>query len=168
MNFVKLNYSIEELKDILKTMALITVKTTSWIYGDDMGSFENIKMYIDHKINTKPITYLMYDGEMIFAYLTLSINNKVLNIEYIQILKDYINYSSTMMMFLKAITIEYFVNQDNVDKVEYYISKKNDLSQHNFPKYSKSKIEMKNSFMYELDLKHPFLVKLINRCKHEG
>ena len=47
------------------------------------------------------------------------------------------------MTILKAVTLEYLVNQDNVDKVVYYISKKNDLSQHNFAKYLKkqSRIE---------------------------
>ena len=33
MNFIKLDYSIKEIDDILKNMALITVETTSWIYG---------------------------------------------------------------------------------------------------------------------------------------
>lgn len=69
------------------------------------------------------------------------------------------------MTILKAVTLEYLANQDNVDKVVYYISKKNDLSQYNFAKYSKSRVEMKNSFTYELDLYHSFIVKILNRCK---
>ena len=36
MNFVRLDYSIKEIDDILKKMALITVETTSWIHGDHM------------------------------------------------------------------------------------------------------------------------------------
>lgn len=165
MNLVKLNYKTNELDDILKTMALITIETMSYIYGDDMGSSKNIKMYIDYKKKEKPLTYLMYDGNKMFAYLTLSINNKILNIEDIHILKDYRNNSSTMIMILKAITIEYLANKERVDKVVYYINKKNYLSQHNFAKYSKSRIEMKNSFMYELDLEHPFVKKILNRFK---
>ena len=47
MTLVKLDYSVNNIDDILKTMALLTVETTSWIYGDDMGLPENIKMYID-------------------------------------------------------------------------------------------------------------------------
>lgn len=164
MNFIKLDYSVKEIDDILKTMALITVETTSWIYGEDMGSDENIKMYIEHKKKAVPTTYLMYDCEKIFAYLTLSISDNILNIEDIHILKDYRNNSSTMMMLLKAITKEYVENQEKVSKVVYYISKINELSQHNFAKYSKSRIEKKNSYMYELDLEHPFILKMINRC----
>ena len=165
MNFIKLDYSVKEIDDILKTMALITVETTSWIYGEDMGSDENIKMYIEHKKKAVPTTYLMYDCEKIFAYLTLSISDNILNIEDIHILKDYRNNSSTMMMLLKAITKEYVENQEKVSKVVYYISKINELSQHNFAKYSKSRIEKKNSYMYELDQEHPFILKMINRCK---
>ena len=165
MNFVRLDYSIKEIDDILKKMALITVETTSWIHGDHMGSSENIKMYIEHKKKIKPITYLMYDDEKMFAYLTLSINNKILYIEDMHILKDYRNNTKIMTMFLKAITIEYIANTDKVDKVVYYINKKNDLSQHNFAKYSKSRTEMKNSFKYELDLEHPFILKMINKFK---
>ena len=164
MNFIKLDYSVKEIDDILKTMALITVETTSWIYGVDMGSDENIKMYIEHKKKVMPTTYLMYDCEKIFAYLTLSITDSILNIEDIHILKDYRNNSSTMMMILKAITKEYIANKEKVNKVVYYISKINELSQHNFAKYSKSRIEKKNSYMYELDLEHPFILKMINRC----
>ena len=164
MKFIKLDYSVKEIDNILKTMALITVETTSWIYGEDMGSSENIKMYIDHKKKAMPITYLMYDSEKMFAYLTLSIADNILNIEDIHILKDYRNNSSTMMMLLKAITKEYVENQEKVSKVVYYISKINELSQHNFAKYSKSRIEKKNSYMYELDLEHPFILKMINRC----
>ena len=164
MNFIKLDYSIKEIDDILKTMALITVETTSCIYGEDMGSDENIKMYIEHKKKEVPTTYLMYDGEKMFAYLTLSITDSILNIEDIHILKDYRNNSSTMMMILKAITKEYIANKEKVNKVVYYISKINELSQHNFAKYSKSRIEKKNSYMYELDLEHPFILKMINRC----
>ena len=70
-----------------------------------------------------------------------------------------------MMTILKAVTLEYLANQDNVDKVVYYISKKNDLSQYNFVKYSKSRVEKKNSYMYELDLEHPFILKMVNRYK---
>ena len=164
MNFIKSDYSVNEIDDILKTMALITIETTSWIYGEDMGSDENIKMYIEHKKKAVPTTYLMYDCEKIFAYLTLSIADNILNIEDIHILKDYRNNSSTMMMLLKAITKEYVENQEKVNKVVYYISKINELSQHNFAKYSKSRIEKKNSYMYELDLEHPFILKMINRC----
>lgn len=164
MNFIKLDYSVKEIDDILKTMALITVETTSWIYGEDMGSDENIKMYIEHKKKAVPTTYLMYDCEKIFAYLTLSIADNILNIEDIHILKDYRNNCSTMMMLLKAITKEYVENQEKVNKVVYYISKINEISQHNFAKYSKSRIEKKNSYMYELDLEHPFILKMINRC----
>ena len=165
MNFIKLDYSVKEIDDILKIMALITVETTSWIYGEDMGSSENIKMYIEHKKKAMPITYLMYDGEKMFAYLTLSISDSILYIEDVHILKDYRNNSVTMMMILKAITKEYIVNKGKVSKVVYYISKINELSQHNFAKYSKSIVEKKNSYMYELDLEHPFILKMINRCK---
>ena len=165
MNFIKLDYSVKEIDDILKIMALITVETTSWIYGEDMGSSENIKMYIEHKKKAMPITYLMYDGEKVFAYLTLSISDSILYIEDVHILKDYRNNSVTMMMILKAITKEYIVNKGKVSKVVYYISKINELSQHNFAKYSKSMVEKKNSYMYELDLEHPFILKMINRCK---
>ncbi|MBQ4571023.1 MAG: hypothetical protein IJB21_04960 [Bacilli bacterium] len=165
MNFIKLDYSVKEIDDILKIMALITVETTSWIYGEDMGSSENIKMYIEHKKKAMPITYLMYDGEKVFAYLTLSISDSILYIEDVHILKDYRNNSVTMMMILKAITKEYIVNKEKVSKVVYYISKINELSQHNFAKYSKSMVEKKNSYMYELDLEHPFILKMINRCK---
>lgn len=165
MNFIKLDYLVKEVDEILRTMALITVETTSWIYGEDMGSTENIKMYIEHKKKAMPTTYLMYDGEKMFAYLTLSIADNILNIEDIHILKDYRNNSSTMMMLLKAITKEYIANKEKVNKVVYYISKINDLSQHNFAKYSKSRIEKKKSYMYELDLEHPFILKMINRCK---
>ena len=165
MNFIKLDYLVKEVDEILRTMALITVETTSWIYGEDMGSTENIKMYIEHKKKAMPTTYLMYDGEKMFAYLTLSIADNILNIEDIHILKDYRNNSSTMMMLLKAITKEYVENQEKVNKVVYYISKINELSQHNFAKYSKSRIEKKNSYMYELDLEHPFILKMVNRCK---
>lgn len=70
-----------------------------------------------------------------------------------------------MITVLKAVTLEYLANQDNVDKVVYYISKKNDLSQYNFAKYSKSRVEKKNSYMYELDLEHPFILKMVNRYK---
>lgn len=165
MNFIKLDYLVKEVDEILRTMALITVETTSWIYGEDMGSTENIKMYIEHKKKAMPTTYLMYDGEKMFAYFTLSIADNILNIEDIHILKDYRNNSSTMMMLLKAITKEYIANKEKVNKVVYYISKINDLSQHNFAKYSKSRIEKKNSYMYELDLEHPFILKMVNRCK---
>ena len=165
MNFIKLDYSVKEIDDILKIMALITVETTSWIYGEDMGSSENIKMYIEHKKKAMPITYLMYDGEKVFAYLTLSISDSILYIEDVHILKDYRNNSVTMMMILKAITKEYIVNKEKVSKVVYYISKINELSQHNFAKYSKSRVEKKNSYMYELDLEHPFILKMVNRCK---
>lgn len=167
MNFIKLDYLVKEVDEILRKMALITVETTSWIYGEDMGSTENIKMYIEHKKKAMPTTYLMYDGEKMFAYLTLSIADNILNIEDIHILKDYRNNSSTMMMLLKAITKEYIANKEKVNKVVYYISKINDLSQHNFAKYSKSRIEKKNSYMYELDLEHPFILRMINRCKAE-
>jgi len=51
-----------------------------------------------------------------------------------------------------------------VHKVIYYINKKNTFSQHNFAKYSKSMIEEKNSNSYELDLEHPFILKMIERC----
>ena len=64
----------------------------------------------------------------------------------------------------QAITKEYVINRERVSKVVYYISKINVLSQHNFAKYSKSRIEKKNSYMYELDLEHPFILKMINRC----
>lgn len=114
MNLIKLDYSVKEIDDILRTMALITVETTSWIYGDDMGSSENIKMYIDHKKKAMPITYLMYDGEKMFSYLTLSITDNILYIEDIHILKDYRNNYSTMMMLLKAITKEYVANKEKV------------------------------------------------------
>ena len=107
MNFIKLDYSVNEIDDILKTMALITVETTSWIYGEDMGSDENIKMYIDHKKKATPTTYLMYDGEKMFAYLTLSITDSILNIEDIHILKDYRNNSSTMMMLLMPLFLKF-------------------------------------------------------------
>ena len=117
MNFIKLDYSVNEIDDILKTMALITVETTSWIYGEDMGSVENIKMYIEHKKKATPTTYLMYDGEKMFAYLTLSITDCILNIEDIHILKDYRNNSSTMMMILKAITKEYIANKEKLIKL---------------------------------------------------
>ena len=163
MNLIKLDYSVKEIDDILRTMALITVETTSWIYGDDMGSSENIKMYIDHKKKAMPITYLMYDGEKMFSYLTLSITDNILYIEDIHILKDYRNNYSTMMMLLKAITKEYVANKEKVNKVVYYISKINELSQHNFAKYSKNRIEKKNSYMYELDLEHPFIIEMTNR-----
>ena len=164
MNFIKLDYSVKEIDDILRVMALITVETTSWIYGEDMRSYENIKMYIEHKRKVMPTTYLMYDGEKMFAYLTLSISDSILYIEDIHILKDYRNNSVTMMMILKAITKEYIINKEKISKVVYYISKINELSQHNFAKYSKSRIEKKNSYMYELDLEHPFILKMINRC----
>ena len=165
MNFIKLDYSVSDIDDILRTMALITIETTSWIYGDDMGSSENIKMFVDYKKKETPITYLMYDDEKLFAYLTLSITEGILNIEDIHILKDYRNNSSTMIMILKAIAKEYLDNIGKVNKVVYYISKINELSQHNFAKYSKSRIEKKNSYMYELDLEHPFILKMINRSK---
>ena len=103
MNFIKLDYSVNEIDDILKTMALITVETTSWIYGEDMGSDENIKMYIDHKKKATPTTYLMYDGEKMFAYLTLSITDSVLNIEDIHILKDYRNNKVDLLVSLMVI-----------------------------------------------------------------
>ena len=103
MNFIKLDYSLKEIDEILRTMALITVETTSWIYGEDMGSDENIKMYIDHKKKVMPTTYLMYDGDKIVAYLTLSITDSILNIEDIHILKDYRNNSSTMMMIFNIL-----------------------------------------------------------------
>ena len=165
MNFVKSNYSVNEIENILKTMALITIETTSWIYGEDIGSPENVKMYIENKKKAKPITYLIYDGEKMFSYLTLSINNKMLNIEDTHILKKYMNNTNTMMMLQEAIVKEYIANKENINKIVYYINKKNDLSQHNFVKYSKSRVELKNSFMYELDLNHPFVIKMINRCK---
>lgn len=165
MNFVKSNYSVNEIENILKTMALITIETTSWIYGEDIGSPENVKMYIENKKKAKPITYLIYDGEKMFAYLTLSINNKMLNIEDTHIIEKYRNNTNTMMMLQEAIVKEYIANKENINKIVYYINKKNDLSQHNFVKYSKSRVELKNSFMYELDLNHPFVIKMINRCK---
>lgn len=130
-----------------------------------MGSPENVKMYIENKKKAKPITYLIYDGEKMFAYLTLSINNKMLNIEDIHILEKYRNNTNTMMMLQEAIAKEYIANKENINKIVYYINKKNDLPQHNFVKYSKSRVELKNSFMYELDLNHPFVIKMINRCK---
>ena len=164
MNLIKLDYSVKEIDDILKNMALITVETTSWIYGGDMGSPENIKMYVEYKKKEMPITYLMYDEKKMFAYLTLSITDNILNIEDIHILKDYRNDINTMMMILKAITKEYIANRERVNKVVYYISKINELSQHNFAKYSKSRVEKKNSYMYELDLEHPFILKLLERC----
>ncbi len=117
MNLVKLDYSVNEIDDILKSMALITVETTSWIYGDDMGSSENIKMYIEHKKKEKPLTYLMYDKEKIFAYLTLSLTANILYIEDIHILKDYRNNSRTMFMILQAITKAYLANKETVSKV---------------------------------------------------
>ena len=122
-------------------------------------------MYIENKKKAKPITYLIYDGEKMFSYLTLSINNKMLNIEDTHILKKYMNNTNTMMMLQEAIVKEYIANKENINKIVYYINKKNDLSQHNFVKYSKSRVELKNSFMYELDLNHPFVIKMINRCK---
>lgn len=168
MTLVKLDYSVNNIDDILKTIALITVETTSWIYGDDMGVPENIKMYIEYKKKAMPITYLMYDDTKMFAYLTLSINNNILNIEDIHILKDYRNNSSTMMAIINAIAKEYLANRLTINKVVYYINKKNEQSQHNFAKYSKSRIENKNNYMYELDLENPFILKLLEKCKEEA
>ena len=168
MTLVKLDYSVNNIDDILKTMALLTVETTSWIYGDDMGLPENIKMYIEYKKKAMPITYLMYDDTKMFAYLTLSIDNNILNIEDIHILKDYRNNSSTMMAILSAIAKEYLANKLTINKVVYYINKKNELSQHNFAKYSKSRIEKKNNYMYELDLENQFILKLLEKCKEEA
>ena len=125
-------------------------------------------MYIENKKKAKPITYLIYDGEKMFAYLTLSINNNILNIEDIHILKDYQNNSSTMMAIINAIAKEYLANRLTINKVVYYINKKNEQSQHNFAKYSKSRIENKNNYMYELDLENPFILKLLEKCKEEA
>lgn len=166
MDILKLDYSIKEIDEILMKMAFITVETTSWIYGQDMGSFENIKLYIEYKKKTMPITYLMYDSEKMFAYLTLSIKDRILNIEDIHILKTYRNNCSIMRIILKAIIKEYLTNKEKIDNVVYYINKKNELSQHNFARYSNCIVEMKNNFMYKLDLEHPTIVKMMNRFKN--
>lgn len=73
-----------------------------------------------------------------------------------------------MMAILSAIAKEYLANKLTINKVVYYINKKNELSQHNFAKYSKSRIENKNNYMYELDLENQFILKLLEKCKEEA
>ncbi len=122
-------------------------------------------MYIEHKKKTMPITYLFYNDEKIFAYFTLSINANVLYIEDIHILKEYRNNSYVISKILESITNEYVINRDKISKVVYYINKKNELSKHNFAKFAKSVEEKKNSYMYELNLSHHFIQKIIHRYK---
>ncbi len=49
MNLIKLDYSINEIDGILKTMALITIDNTSYIYGEDMNSEEISKCILNTK-----------------------------------------------------------------------------------------------------------------------
>ena len=98
MKILKLDYSISEIDYILREMAKITISTTSWIFGDDMGSPENTSVYVEHKKNTKPITYLLYDNDILFGYLTLSINSRILYIEDVHILSEYRNNLHIMIL----------------------------------------------------------------------
>lgn len=167
INLVKLNYTSDKVDEILKEMAIITIDNLSYIYGDDMKSNENIKSYVEYKKQAKPITYLMHDETSIFGYLTLSLSSKILYIEDIQIKNSYRNNPGVMSMILKTITIEYLENKNQIDKVVYYINKKNKLSQHNFSKFAEKTEETKNSYMYELNLEHPFIVKMIDKVKKQ-
>ena len=65
------------------------------------------------------------------------------------------------MAILSAIAKEYLANKLTINKVVYYINKKNELSQHNFAKYSKSRIENKNCRFRQLfHLKIVFISKV--------
>ena len=167
MKIIKLDYSISEIDYILREMAKITISTTSWIFGDDMGSPENISVYLEYKKKTKPITYLLYDRDILFGYLTLSINSRILYIEDVHILLGYRNNLFIMKLILQAIAKEYILNIDTIDKVVYYINKKNNLSQDNFEKYAKEKEESKNNYKYTLDLNHPFIRKILKSYKND-
>ena len=87
-------------------MVIITIDNLSYIYGDDMKSCETIKIYVECKKQTKPITYLVYDKTLIFGYLALSLSSNILYVDVIQNRGSYRNNTRIMSMILKTITIE--------------------------------------------------------------
>ena len=152
MEFEILNQKeVREKPPLVSFMLDTMVENLSYVYGDDMGSDENRRIWTEYNLERYDATWhTVFGGRngKPLGFIVYKIENKVLYVCDFEVKKE-ARYSPALLRgMLRAMISK---EKDNFDSIRGYINKKNELSQRNFLKYATEIKENPKGFSFVID-----------------
>ena len=152
MEFKVLNQKeVRENPPLVSFMLDTMVENLSYVYGDDMGSDENRRMWTEYNLERYDAAWHtvfgIRDGKPL-GFIVYKIENKALYVCDFEVKKE-ARYSPALLRGMLRAMIS--AERDNFDVIRGYINRKNVLSQRNFLKYATEINETQKGFSFVID-----------------
>ena len=152
MDFKVLNQKeVRENPPLVSFMLDTMVENLSYVYGDDMGSDENRRMWTEYNLERHDAAWHTVfgskDGRPL-GFIVYKIENKVLYVCDFEIKKE-ARYSPALLRGMLRAMIS--TEKENFDVIRGYINRKNEISQRNFLRHATQISETEKGFSFVID-----------------